>query len=78
MTAAGGFAMRVAPICSSAGLICLVLPVGPPPPLYDFAAIVCNCWGFAAILVQLSCNSTAILVQLQCNCSWGRGADNRG
>src|ERR1700677_908916 len=38
-----------------------------PPTLYGFAAIVCNCWVFAAILVQFWCNSPATLLQLQCN-----------
>jgi hypothetical protein len=64
--------------CSSAELSCLVFRHTPSPTLYGFAAIVCNCWDFAAILVQLDCNSGAILVQLQCNCSCPFGPDNSG
>jgi hypothetical protein len=45
-----------------------------PPTLYGFAAIVCNCWGFAEILVQLWCNSPATLLQLQCNLHLRSGA----
>jgi hypothetical protein len=65
---AGWLREAVAPICSSAGLICLVLRVAPPTPIW----FCCNCvqlLGFCcnsgAILVQFSCNFGAIAVQLQ-------------
>jgi hypothetical protein len=53
----------VAPNCSCAGLICLVLQAAPPHP-YMILLQLC---AIAGVLLQFRCNSGAILVQFWCN-----------